>query len=86
MGRRHAQGDSPSAGSGGGGPPTPRRPPATTDGDLLTPPGVSTFNVLGTDTEDAVQAPHAIDGDPHTYWSTHYYFQPNFGGLKQAPG
>jgi hypothetical protein len=66
------------SGTGGGHPTTSQS--ATPTGTTLTPVGDSTFNILGTDSEDANQAPNAIDGSTSTYWATDYYFQPNFGG------
>ena len=56
----------------------------------LAPAGVDTFNILGTDDEDAVAAPLAIDtgsGSLKTAWSTEYYNDnPKFGGLKSGTG
>jgi len=72
---------SPSLSAGGSGHPTTSQShPATTTGTVLKPASDTTFNILGTDSEDATQAPNAIDSDPSTFWLTDYYFQPNFGG------
>jgi serine/threonine protein kinase len=60
---------------------------ATPAGTVLTPTGISTFNILGTDTEDASQAPNAIDGKTSTFWGTDAYQPPaNFGNLKKGTG
>jgi len=81
--------NSPSVGSGSGGahPTTSQSHPATTTGTVLKPAGVSTFNILGTDSEDAAQAPNAIDGNTSTYWGTDTYTgHANFGNLKAGTG
>ena len=66
----------------GGGPRPANSQAATPSGAVLTPVSVGTFNILGTagDSEDAANAPNAIDGDPSTFWATDYYYQANFGG------
>jgi serine/threonine protein kinase len=80
--------NSPSAGgtgSGGNHPATSQS--ATPSGTTLTPVGDSTFNILGTDSEDSAQAPNAIDGSTSTYWGTDTYNPPaNFGNLKTGTG
>src|SRR5262245_20704667 len=57
---------------------------------VLTPAGVDTFNIFGSDDEDAAQAQQAIDTGPgslKTSWATEYYVgQPKFGGLKSGTG
>jgi hypothetical protein len=59
----------------------------TATGNVLKPVGDSTFNILGTDDEDASEAPNAIDGSTSTYWATDtYQGPPNFGNLKAGTG
>jgi hypothetical protein len=54
---------------------------------VLTPVGVSTFNIFGNDSEDAQDAPQAIDNSLKTSWATDYYKgSANFGGLKPGTG
>jgi hypothetical protein len=54
---------------------------------ILTPAGVTTFNIFGTDSENLSQAPNAIDGKANTYWNTNsYQHYPNFGNLKSGTG
>jgi len=54
---------------------------------VLTPVSVSTFNIFGNDSEDAQDAPQAIDNSLQTAWATDYYKgSPNFGGLKPGTG
>jgi hypothetical protein len=57
---------------------------------VLTPSGVDTFNIFGSDNEDAAQVQQAIDTGPgslKTSWATDYYFgRPKFGGLKSGTG
>lgn len=36
--------------------------------------------------DNADQAPRMLDGDPETFWSTQYYANPIFGGLKEGLG
>jgi hypothetical protein len=60
--------------------------PAATS-TVLKPASANTFNIFGTDNEDAVDAPKAIDGSPSTFWSTDFYRDnPKFGNLKQGTG
>jgi serine/threonine protein kinase len=54
---------------------------------VLTPAGVNTFNIQGTDDENAATAKYAIDGVPGTYWGTDtYYNHANFGNYKHGTG
>ena len=54
---------------------------------VLTPVNVSTFNIFGNDSEDAQDAPQAIDNSLNTAWATDYYKgSANFGGLKPGTG
>jgi hypothetical protein len=74
--------------AGGTPPAKASTPPA--GATVLTPAGVDTFNILGTDDEDAAQAQQAIDTGPgslKTAWNTEYYQDnPKFGGLKSGTG
>lgn len=73
--------NNPSTGAGtGAGHPTTSQSSTAAAGTVLTPAGVDTFNILGTDSEDVNEAPKSIDSDPNTFWTTDYYLQPNFGG------
>jgi len=54
---------------------------------VLTPAGVTTFNILGNDNEDAATAGNAIDASTSTFWSTDiYYNHANFGNVKTGTG
>lgn len=54
---------------------------------VLKPAGITTFNIFGSDSEDAQDAGKAIDGNPATFWHTEYYLgNSKFGGLKQGTG
>ena len=54
---------------------------------VLKPVSDSTFNIFGNDSEDAQDAPQAIDNSLQTAWATDYYKgSPNFGGLKPGTG
>jgi hypothetical protein len=57
---------------------------------VLTPAGADTFNIFGSDDENAAQVQQAIDTGPgslKTSWATDYYVgQPKFGGLKSGTG
>jgi hypothetical protein len=54
---------------------------------VLKPVSDSTFNIFGNDSEDAQDAPQAIDNSLQTAWATDYYRgSPNFGGLKPGTG
>jgi hypothetical protein len=80
--------NTPSAGGSGGGSthPTTSQSAAPT-GTVLTPASDTTFNILGTDSEDLSQAPNAIDGKTSTYWGTDAYKGlANFGNLKTGTG
>jgi hypothetical protein len=73
-------------GQAGGTPPTKasNSPVAST---VLKPVGDNTFNIFGSDNEDAVAAGNAIDNSLQTSWATDFYLnRPNFGGLKQGTG
>jgi hypothetical protein len=60
---------------------------ATSTTPVLTPTGVTTFNIFGTDSENLSQAPNAIDGKANTYWATNNYKNyPKFGNLKSGTG
>ncbi len=60
---------------------------APAGGTVLTPARDTTFNILGSDSEDAPDAPKAIDSSPSTYWHTDsYQNQANFGNLKSGTG
>ncbi len=81
---------SPAATSGGGShPTTSHSATAAAKGTVLTPVGVTTFNVLGKppgNTEDPATDKAAIDGNTATAWYTSYYDTPSFGGLKPGTG
>lgn len=54
---------------------------------VLKPAGITTFNIFGSDSEDAQDAAKAIDGNPATFWHTEFYLgNSKFGGLKQGTG
>jgi hypothetical protein len=75
----------PPAASGGSHSSTSASAPAA--GTVLQPASVSTFNILGSDTEDASEAKNAIDGSASTFWGTDsYQNHPNFGNLKAGTG
>ena len=71
---------------------TPSAKPSTTQtgSAVLAPAGADTFNIFGSDNEDAAQVQKAIDTGPgslKTSWATDYYYgQPKFGGLKSGTG
>jgi hypothetical protein len=76
-----------SAAGAGGTHPTTSHSATPDKGTVLTPASVSTFNVLGDDTEDAAEAPNAIDGKTSTFWATDSYKGfANFGKLKAGTG
>jgi hypothetical protein len=59
----------------------------TVTSTVLKPVGADSFNIFGTDNEDAVGAPNAIDGNAGTFWHTDFYVgNSKFGGLKQGTG
>lgn len=61
--------------------------PAPVAGTLLRPASDQTFNILGSDSEDAPDAQDAIDASPGTFWHTDTYQPPaNFGNLKSGTG
>jgi hypothetical protein len=71
--------------SGTASPPSSTAAPAA--GTVLTPVHADSFNILGTDTEDAQDAPLTIDGSATTFWHTDSYAgQANFGNLKSGTG
>ena len=62
-------------------------PSAPASGTVLTPARDTTFNILGSDSEDAADARKAIDNSPSTYWHTDsYQNHANFGNLKSGTG
>src|ERR1700761_8937063 len=74
-----------STATGGGHPTNTASAPAT--GTVLTPVSDSTFNILGSDSEDSAQEANAIDGSTSTFWGTDsYQNHPNFGNLKAGTG
>jgi hypothetical protein len=78
--------NSPSASGGGGGHPS-QSATASAGSSVLTPVSDNTFNILGTDNEDGVTAPLAIDGSDSTGWATSFYLDdPKFGGIKTGTG
>ena len=81
----------PNQNAGGGGSSSTAHPKTgqsvTAQAAVLTPAGVGTFNIFGTDNENASQAQNAIDGSATTYWNTNTYQNyPNFGNLKPGTG
>lgn len=75
------------AGAGGTHPTASHSAAPAPTGTVLTPAGVTTFNVFGTDNEDAAQAPNAIDKSTSTFWGTDIYSgRANFGNLKTGTG
>jgi serine/threonine protein kinase len=75
----HQAGKSPS--------PSSRSSSAHGEATALTPASVGTFNIFGTDDENAATARYAIDSAPGTYWGTDtYYNHANFGNYKQGTG
>jgi hypothetical protein len=78
--------NTPSASGGGGGHPS-QSATASAGSSVLTPVSDNTFNILGTDNEDGVTAPLAIDGSDSTGWATSFYYDdPKFGGIKTGTG
>ena len=74
-----------STAAGGGHPTNSASAPAT--GTVLTPVSDSTFNILGSDSEDSAQEANAIDGSTSTFWGTDsYQNHPDFGNLKAGTG
>ena len=73
-----------------GGTPSAKPSTAQTGSAVLAPAGADTFNIFGSDNEDAAQVQKAIDTGPgslKTSWATDYYYgQPKFGGLKSGTG
>jgi hypothetical protein len=77
----------PTAGAGATHPTASHSATPAATGTVLTPVGVTTFNVFGTDNEDASQAPNAIDKSTSTFWGTDIYSgHANFGNLKTGTG
>jgi hypothetical protein len=61
--------------------------PAAAGGTVLTPVSDSTFNILGSDSEDSAAQQNAIDGSASTFWGTDtYQNHANFGNLKAGTG
>ena len=61
--------------------------PAAAGGTVLTPVSDSTFNILGSDSEDSAAENNAIDGSQSTFWGTDtYQNHANFGNLKAGTG
>jgi hypothetical protein len=85
---------SPTANGGGGSGTTHSKTggghSTTPQAAVLTPAGVSTFNIYGKppgNTEDPTTAINAIDGKGTSAWDTSDYFgSPAFGGLKTGTG
>ena len=78
---------SPSSTAGGGGGQPTTSAPASAGGTVLTPVSDSTFNILGSDSEDASEAKNAIDGSTSTFWGTDtYQNHADFGNLKAGTG
>jgi hypothetical protein len=76
----------PPTATGGAQPSTSASAPAGS-GTVLTPASVSTFNILGSDSEDAAAENNAIDGSATTFWGTDsYQNHPAFGNLKAGTG
>ena len=78
-----------SGGSKAASPPStrPSSSSAPATAAVLKPASDSTFNIFGNDSEDAQDAPQAIDNSLRTAWATDYYKgSPNFGGLKAGTG
>jgi serine/threonine protein kinase len=60
---------------------------AAAGGTVLKPVSDSTFNILGSDSEDSAQEGNAIDGSASTFWGTDtYQNHANFGNLKAGTG
>jgi serine/threonine protein kinase len=75
----------PPAASGGPHPSTSAS--AAAGGAVLKPVSDTTFNILGSDNEDAPDAANAIDGSASTFWHTDsYQNHANFGNLKAGTG
>jgi hypothetical protein len=67
--------------------PSSSSPSATGAATVLAPASVGTFNILGTDDENAATARLAIDSTPGTYWGTDtYYNHASFGNYKTGTG
>lgn len=74
----------PPTANGGSQPSTSASAPA---GTVLTPVSDQTFNILGSDSEDAAHAKNAIDNSASTFWGTDtYQNHANFGNLKAGTG
>jgi hypothetical protein len=73
-----------------GGTPSAKASTPPAGSTVLTPAGADTFNIFGSDDENAAQVQQAIDTGPgslKTSWATDYYVgQPKFGGLKSGTG
>ena len=76
-----------SGGNQAGGKPPAKASNTPAAATVLTPAGDNTFNIFGTDDEDAADAPLAIDSKPGTFWATDSYkAYPKFGNLKSGTG
>jgi hypothetical protein len=68
-------------------PPPSSSASAPAAGGVLKPATITTFNILGSDSEDGPEALLAIDGSASTFWHTDsYQNQANFGNLKTGTG
>jgi hypothetical protein len=68
-------------------PPPSSSASAPAAGGVLKPATITTFNILGSDSEDGPEAQLAIDGSASTFWHTDsYQNQANFGNLKTGTG
>jgi serine/threonine protein kinase len=73
------------ASAGGANPSTSASAPAAST--VLKPVSDTTFNILGSDNEDAPDKANAIDGSASTFWHTDsYQNHANFGNLKTGTG
>jgi hypothetical protein len=78
---------SPAQSAAGGGPQPSNSASAPAGGTVLKPVSDSTFNILGSDSEDSAQEGNAIDGSASTFWGTDtYQNHANFGNLKAGTG
>jgi serine/threonine protein kinase len=68
-------------------PPSSSSASASSGATVLKPVSASTFNIFGSDNEDATQAPLAIDDSLSTSWQTDFYKgSAKLGGLKPGTG
>ncbi|GHF26573.1 protein kinase family protein [Streptomyces morookaense] len=79
---KHGESDDPShSQSTGDG--SPKKPES---GQPIAIQGAKDFDPLGDGQEKPRDVPKAYDGNPATYWSTDFYTNANFGGLKSGVG